>query len=184
MDVKRKRRRTEEELVYSKVKLALRIDNVLIVLVIPQKLKRRSIQGRKSVTVKEKVSLVEDGQLALDHSKSDEEVVQIEDGMSGGVDVCGSGESDGDVGEEEGVGDEFEVMKDGECEAVSDGRRVRLKPSGHQSLFKPPTHEELQTLKETQNLFKSNLMKLQVSHTYCMPVGCFCVVQCAGYNFH
>lgn len=29
-------------------------------------------------------------------------------------------------------------------------------------LYKPPTHEELQTLKETQNLFKSNLMRLQV----------------------
>ena len=29
-------------------------------------------------------------------------------------------------------------------------------------LYKPPTHDELQTLKETQNLFKSNLMRLQV----------------------
>lgn len=29
-------------------------------------------------------------------------------------------------------------------------------------LYKPPTHEELQTLKETQDLFKSNLMRLQV----------------------
>ena len=42
------------------------------------------------------------------------------------------------------------------------------KKSGHSSsgLYKPPTHDELQTLKETQNLFKSNLMKLQVSHTH------------------
>ena len=32
-------------------------------------------------------------------------------------------------------------------------------------LYKPPTHDELQTLKETQNLFKSNLMRLQV-HAY------------------
>lgn len=29
-------------------------------------------------------------------------------------------------------------------------------------LYKPPTHEELQTLKETENLFQSNLMRLQV----------------------
>jgi hypothetical protein len=29
-------------------------------------------------------------------------------------------------------------------------------------LYKPPTHDELQTLKETQNLFKSNLIRLQV----------------------
>jgi len=31
-----------------------------------------------------------------------------------------------------------------------------------QGLYKPPTHDELQALKETQNLFKTNLMKLQV----------------------
>ena len=29
-------------------------------------------------------------------------------------------------------------------------------------LYKPPTHEELRTLKETQTLFQSNLMRLQV----------------------
>lgn len=29
-------------------------------------------------------------------------------------------------------------------------------------LYKPPTHEELQTLKETENLFQSNLMRMQV----------------------
>ena len=39
------------------------------------------------------------------------------------------------------------------------GEKLRKK-SG---LYQPPTHEELQTLKETQNLFKSNLMRLQVS---------------------
>eukprot|EP00731_Ephydatia_muelleri_P016799 Em0009g1223a len=30
-------------------------------------------------------------------------------------------------------------------------------------LYKPPTHEELQTLKETENLFQSNLMRLQIT---------------------
>ena len=39
---------------------------------------------------------------------------------------------------------------------------VKTKIPRIQGLYKPPTHEELQTLKETQNLFKSNLMKLQV----------------------
>ena len=29
-------------------------------------------------------------------------------------------------------------------------------------LYKPPTHSELQSLKETQDLFSSNLMRLQV----------------------
>ena len=29
-------------------------------------------------------------------------------------------------------------------------------------LYKPPTHDELQTLKETESLFQSNLMRLQV----------------------
>lgn len=37
-----------------------------------------------------------------------------------------------------------------------------MKPKKKSGLYKPPTHEELQTLKETQNLFKSNLMRLQV----------------------
>lgn len=32
-------------------------------------------------------------------------------------------------------------------------------------LYKPPTHDELQTLRETQNLFKSNLLRLQVHNT-------------------
>lgn len=29
-------------------------------------------------------------------------------------------------------------------------------------LYRPPTHDELRTLHETQNLFQSNLMRLQV----------------------
>ena len=32
----------------------------------------------------------------------------------------------------------------------------------YSALYAPPTHDELTALKETQNLFKSNLMKLQV----------------------
>jgi len=35
------------------------------------------------------------------------------------------------------------------------------------SLYKPPTFEELQNLKETEMLFKSNLLKLQVLYNIC-----------------
>ena len=38
---------------------------------------------------------------------------------------------------------------------------AKKKPSS--SLYHPPTHNELQALKETENLFCSNLMKLQAS---------------------
>ena len=81
--------------------------------------------------------------------------MQADDGVSGGVEVYESEESDGHVGE---------VV----CEAVSDSRERKVRSGGCQNLFKPPTHEELQTLRETQNLFKSNLMKLQVRCTHCM----------------
>ena len=44
-------------------------------------------------------------------------------------------------------------------EAKSGPPPSKKKPSG---LYKPPTHEELQSLKETESLFRSNLIKLQV----------------------
>ena len=40
-------------------------------------------------------------------------------------------------------------------------------------LYRPPTHEELQSLKETQNLFQSNLMRLQVQ-CGCWPFRSLC----------
>ena len=36
-------------------------------------------------------------------------------------------------------------------------------------LYKPPTHEELQNLKETENLYQSNLIRLQVRGLLCAP---------------
>ena len=39
---------------------------------------------------------------------------------------------------------------------------VKVKKST--SLYRPPTHDELQTLKQTQDLFGSNLMRLQVCY--------------------
>ena len=39
------------------------------------------------------------------------------------------------------------------------GKKTRIA-----GLYQPPTHDELRTLKETQNLYQSNLMRLQVHH--------------------
>ena len=44
----------------------------------------------------------------------------------------------------------------------ADGVSANIKKVKIPGLYKPPTHDELQTLKETQNLFKSNLIRLQV----------------------
>lgn len=41
---------------------------------------------------------------------------------------------------------------------TNDSKRVKI--SG---LYKPPTHDELQSLKETESLYRTNLIKLQVS---------------------
>jgi hypothetical protein len=37
---------------------------------------------------------------------------------------------------------------------------------GGDSLYADPTHDEMRALKETELLFKSSLMQLQVCHTY------------------
>lgn len=71
------------------------------------------------------------------------------------MDEGGSGEEEEDVeGKSMSPGD-----REGRGEPVRGGEGRRQKITG---LYKPPTHEELQQLKETQNLFKSNLMRLQV----------------------
>ena len=44
-------------------------------------------------------------------------------------------------------------------EGPSSGKKPRIA-----GLYRPPTHDELCTLKETQNLFQSNLMRLQVNY--------------------
>ena len=46
--------------------------------------------------------------------------------------------------------------------SAEDGISAKVKRVKIPGLYKPPTHDELQTLKETQNLFKSNLIRLQV----------------------
>lgn len=83
---------------------------------------------------------------------------------------------DGERGSDLDGGDEVpaseEGMDAGDVSAGGDatleegdgrGSGKSTKPPRIQGLYKPPTHAELQSLKETQDLFKSNLMKLQVS---------------------
>ena len=48
---------------------------------------------------------------------------------------------------------------------VESKQQVTDASSEKAKLYRPPTHDELSALKETQNLFKSNLMKLQVRQT-------------------
>lgn len=73
---------------------------------------------------------------------SEEEESRLSDGHSD------SSEQENDSNDDRGVQD------------TESGENV--KSSRIQGLYKPPTHSELQTLRETQDLFKSNLMRLQV----------------------
>ena len=113
----------------------------------PQKPRRKSLSE-----VTEHLESVEDG---LD---------SVEGFMDEGTEVCDSGgeevsgeEGDGGGEEGDGGGEGVEGGSD-EGDASGKGKKARI-----EGLYKPPTHDELQSLKETQNLFKSNLMKLQVS---------------------
>ena len=81
----------------------------------------------------------------------------------GAGDICGQSDDSDEVeptlvdGREGGGGDES--SSGGVGSGTAGGVKKKVKIPG---LYKPPTHEELQNLKETQNLFKSNLMRLQV----------------------
>lgn len=74
--------------------------------------------------------------------------------------ACGSLEAEADA-MADSEGSEGEEETTDVCEGGVTGEGKVKKPR-IQGLYKPPTHDELQSLKETQNLFKSNLMKLQV----------------------
>ena len=72
--------------------------------------------------------------------------------------------------DEEGV--DVNVSEDGVTIIDSEEVRTPKRPK-MPGLYKPPTHDELQMLKETQNLFQSNLMRLQVCSRLCMEVASF-----------
>lgn len=46
--------------------------------------------------------------------------------------------------------------------ALDGGVRQAHSASKNTSLYRPPTREEINTLKETENLFKSSLFRMQV----------------------
>ena len=89
----------------------------------------------------------DDGEELVSHSDATDSEVDPEMEDEGGE--SGEESLDGGVGVKE--------------ELSSQWREGGEKPRKKSGLYQPPTHEELQTLKETQNLFKSNLMRLQVS---------------------
>ena len=76
-----------------------------------------------------------------------------------------TGFSDGQDGVDSGSVEGAESSLPGDvATAIADGAAVNggVKKVKIAGLYKPPTHDELQSLKETQHLFKSNLMRLQV----------------------
>ena len=86
--------------------------------------------------------------------QEEEEDLEGEGSISG---VCeDSAEGNLSTHQEGGVAEEEVGVAETE-----DGNRPSKK-ARIEGLYRPPTHDELQALKETQNLFKSNLMKLQV----------------------
>ena len=98
---------------------------------------------------------------ANDSWDNGEELVSNSDATDNEVDpeLEDEGEESGEEGMDAPLGDGVGVEGRLSSPRKEGGEKLRKK-SG---LYQPPTHEELQTLKETQNLFKSNLMRLQVS---------------------
>lgn len=72
------------------------------------------------------------------------------------------------------AGEESVVGAAGDGSAGERGKK-KLQIAG---LYRPPTHEELRTLKETQNLFQSNLMRLQVFYRHCFVISFSVYVVC------
>lgn len=87
-------------------------------------------------------------------SRNESETAEAREDAVPDVEVCSeSAEDDLSADNEERNGTETDaVIKE----------EGKVKKSKIEGLYRPPTHDELQALKETQNLFKSNLMKLQV----------------------
>jgi len=69
-------------------------------------------------------------------------------------------EDDEDDDDDEGEEDEDVLLEDEDAVAMASRRKI-----GQESFskyYKPPTHEELQRLKETEELFHSNIMRMEV----------------------
>ena len=98
---------------------------------------------------------------ANDSWDNGEELVSNSDATDSEVDpeMEDEGGESGEEGVDAPLGGEVDVEGQLSSQQNKGGEKLRKKPG----LYQPPAHEELQTLKETQNLFKSNLMRLQVS---------------------
>jgi U3 small nucleolar RNA-associated protein 22 len=73
-------------------------------------------------------------------------------------------EEDSEEEDEEFDDDEEEVQKEVEKGVNGKASSIKLKKNQYVSeLYQPPTNEEMQGLKETSELFKSNIFKMEVS---------------------
>ena len=77
-------------------------------------------------------------------------------------------EEQSEVEEEEGGDEEEEKGDTGRGVGTDEGKKKRKG-----GLYSLPTHDELQQIRETENLFHSNLMRLQVNHSYTTTVSLF-----------
>jgi U3 small nucleolar RNA-associated protein 22 len=111
----------------------------------PKRKKTRSLLSHGSEEFEVEVGRVEE--LA-------EESVEIEDEVENGRSTEEENEVEGEAGE--GGGD-VSVGRGGGGGGEG-GKKTRIA-----GLYQPPTHDELRTLKETQNLYQSNLMRLQIT---------------------
>ena len=103
----------------------------------------------------------------LDHNESGDFSEAKEASKEGDMDTDDSKETESYVSgskrrEPSPDNDESEAADFGDASGSSTPGGGGVKKARISGLYKPPTHDELQTLKETQNLFKSNLMRLQV----------------------
>ncbi len=128
-------------------------------------IQKSAARGRKSLGVGieelkgsyEKLVNVEVREASEDDGEEQESAMRLERDEGAGE---GTLESQSDEDTEVATSDEEQSESEGGGAAAAEAGEQK---SGHSSsLYKPPTRDELQTLKETQNLFKSNLMKLQV----------------------
>lgn len=78
-----------------------------------------------------------------------------------GHDMMSDEDMDGGFEDLEDGDGHYEEGDDGEDGAENRASRKRSK--GQEALYAPPTNEEMQGLRETGELFKSNILKLQVS---------------------
>ena len=108
---------------------------------------------------KEEDVSVEDVDTTFDAESANKEELPMEEAH--GIENREPENEEWESGTEDTAGVDHSVTGDAESGVGSSGSST-VKRSKISGLYKPPTREELQTLKETQTLFKSNLMRLQV----------------------